>query len=109
MTATQEALAAMAKAEQGMNSMIDDIVKSSETFVQDCKEQKKELFPKATAFEQAQDRARENFEDFMQEREAGRDLDDSVSEAIWLLQKTDPFLAKHLNQALGKYRNNRVK
>jgi len=107
MTATQEALAAMAKAEQGMNSMIDDIVKSSETFVQDCKEQKKELFP--TAFEQAQDRARENFEDFMQEREAGRDLDDSVSEAIWLLQKTDPFLAKHLNQALGKYRNNRVK
>jgi len=108
MTATQEALAAMAKAEQGMNSMIDDIVKSSETFTQDCKEQKEKLSD-APAFEQAQERAHENFENFMQERQAGRDLDYVVSEAIWLLQKTDPFLAKHLNKALGKYRNNRVK
>ncbi len=108
MTATQEALAAMAKAEQGMNSMIDDIVKSSETFVQDCKEQKKELFD-TPAFEQAQDRAQENFDNFMQERQAGRELDYVVSEAIWLLQKTDPFLAKHLNNALGKYRKNCVK
>jgi vacuolar-type H+-ATPase subunit H len=107
MTATQEALAAMAKAEQGMNSMIDDIVESSETFVQDCKEQKKELFP--TAFEQAQDRARENFEDFMQEREAALELDEKVSEAIWLLRATDPHIAKHLNDALGAFRNNKVK
>ena len=108
MTATQEALAAMTKAEQGMDSLIDDIVKSSETFVQDCKEQKKKLFD-TPAFEQAQERANLNFDNFMQEQSAARDLDYKVSEAIWLLRATDPHIAKHLNDALGAFRDNKVK
>ena len=45
----------------------------------------------------------------MQEREAALELDEKVSEAIWLLRATDPHIAKHLNDALGAFRDNKVK
>ena len=38
MTETQEALAAMAKAEEAWNAMIDETVRSSGEFIKDCKE-----------------------------------------------------------------------
>ena len=59
-----------------------------------------------TAFEQAQERANLNF---VQERKAALELDYKVSEAIWLLRATDPHIAKHLNDALGSFRDNKVK
>lgn len=62
-----------------------------------------------TAFKLAQERADINFDNFMQERKAALELDYKVSEAIWLLRATDPHLAKHLNDALGAFRNNKVK
>ena len=62
-----------------------------------------------TAFELAQERADINFNNFMQERKAALELDYKVSEAIWLLKNTDPHLAKHLNDALGAFRDNKVK
>ena len=62
-----------------------------------------------TAFKLAQERADINFDNFMQERKAALELDYKVSEAIWLLRATDPYLAKHLNDALGAFRNNKVK
>jgi hypothetical protein len=45
----------------------------------------------------------------MQEQNAARELDYKVSEAIWLLRATDPHIAKHLNDALGTFRENKVK
>mgnify|MGYP003664502076 FL=1 len=46
----------------------------------------------------------------MQEQSAARDLDYKVSEAICLLSLGgDPHIAKHLNDALGTFRNNKVK
>ena len=38
MTATQEALAAMAKAEEAWNAMIDETVQVSGQFIKDCEE-----------------------------------------------------------------------
>jgi len=62
-----------------------------------------------SAFEHAQERANLNFDNFMQEQNAARELDYKVSEAIWLLRATDPHIAKHLNDALGTFRENKVK
>ena len=62
-----------------------------------------------SAFEHAQERANLNFDNFMQEQNAARELDYKVSEAIWLLRATDPHIAKHLNDALGAFRDNKVK
>ena len=62
-----------------------------------------------TAFELSQERADLNFNNFMQERKAALELDYKVSEAIWLLRATDPHIAKHLNDALGAFRENKVK
>ena len=62
-----------------------------------------------TAFELSQERANLNFDNFMQEQNAARELDYKVSEAIWLLRATDPHIAKHLNDALGTFRENKVK
>ena len=62
-----------------------------------------------SAFEHAQETANLNFDNFMQEQSAARDLDYKVSEAIWLLKVTDPHIAEHLNDALGTFRNNKVK
>jgi hypothetical protein len=62
-----------------------------------------------TAFKYARERADLNFDNFMQERNAALELDYKVSEAIWLLRATDPHIAKHLNDALGSFRNNKVK
>ena len=62
-----------------------------------------------SAFEHAQERANLNFDNFMQEQNAARELDYKVSEAIWLLRATDPHIAKHLNDALGAFRENKVK
>jgi len=62
-----------------------------------------------TAFELSQERANLNFNNFMQERKAALELDYKVSEAIWLLRATDPHMAKHLNDALGAFRDNKVK
>jgi hypothetical protein len=62
-----------------------------------------------SAFEHAQERANLNFDNFMQEQNAARELDYKVSEAIWLLKATDPHLAKHLNDALTTFRDNKVK
>jgi len=62
-----------------------------------------------SAFEHAQERANLNFDNFMQEQSAARELDYKVSEAIWLLRATDPHIAKHLNDALGTFRENKVK
>jgi len=62
-----------------------------------------------SAFEHAQERANLNFDNFMQEQDAARELDYKVSEAIWLLRATDPHIAKHLNDALGTFRENKVK
>ena len=62
-----------------------------------------------TAFELSQERANLNFNNFMQERKAALELDYKVSEAIWLLRATDPHIAKHLNDALGAFRENKVK
>jgi|TARA_R110001592_G_scaffold350286_1_gene646218 hypothetical protein len=42
MTATEEALAAMAKAEEAWNKMVDERVQVSGQFVEDCKEFQKE-------------------------------------------------------------------
>ena len=61
-----------------------------------------------TAFELSQERANLNFNNFMQERKAALELDYKVSEAIWLLRATDPHMAKHLNDALGAFRDNKV-
>ena len=61
-------------------------------------------------FGHAQERANLNFDNFMQEQSAARDLDYKVSEAICLLSLGgDPHIAKHLNDALGTFRNNKVK
>tara|TARA_R110001592_G_scaffold261728_1_gene526657 strand:+ start:36 stop:203 length:168 start_codon:yes stop_codon:yes gene_type:complete len=38
MTETQEALAAMAKAEEAWNAMIDETVRSSGEFIKECEE-----------------------------------------------------------------------
>ena len=63
-----------------------------------------------SAFEHAQERANLNFDNFIQEQSAARDLDYKVSEAICLLSLGgDPHIAKHLNDALGTFRNNKVK
>ena len=62
-----------------------------------------------SAFEHAQERANLNFDNFMQEQSAARELDYKVSEAIWLLKATAPHLAKHLNDALTTFRDNKVK
>ena len=63
-----------------------------------------------SAFEHAQETANLNFDNFMQEQSAARDLDYKVSEAICLLSLGgDPHIAKHLNDALGTFRNNKVK
>jgi|TARA_B100001093_G_scaffold179316_1_gene171932 vacuolar-type H+-ATPase subunit H len=42
MTATEEALAAMAKAEEAWNKMVDETVEVSGQFVEDCKAFQKE-------------------------------------------------------------------
>jgi hypothetical protein len=48
MTATQEALAAMAKAEEAWNKMAEETVQVSGQFIEECKELQKE-FQKAFA------------------------------------------------------------
>ena len=50
MTATEEALAAMAKAEQAWNKMVDETVEVSGQFIKDCEAFQKEcqaVFPDA--------------------------------------------------------------
>ena len=61
------------------------------------------------AFGHAQERANLNFDNFIQEQSAARDLAYKVSQTIWLLKVTDPHVAEHLNDALSTFRNNKVK
>ena len=65
-----------------------------------------------SAFEDAQERANLNFDNFMQEQSAARDLNYKVHEAIRLLKNPDvanPQILQHLNDALDTFRNDKVK